>query len=27
MARHPSTLLICCGTLAREITALVREQG
>jgi hypothetical protein len=27
MERLPSTLLICCGTLAREITALVREQG
>ncbi len=26
MARLPSTLLICCGSLAREITAIVREQ-
>ena len=24
---RPSTLLICCGSLAKEITALVRENG
>jgi hypothetical protein len=27
MARLPSILLICCGSLAREMTALVRDNG